>query len=1011
MSRVSLCLLFLTLSFDLAAQAIRTNAGFNRNQIPRNDDGSSFSQSLGFNINFFGRQRSSVYVNNNGNLTFDLALAEYTPIGLIGIRREIIAGFWADVDTRGFASKLVTYGSDTVDGRRAFGANYLDVGYFNTKSEKVNRFQIILIDRSDTGPGNFDIEYNYERIRWETGDVSGGFFGFGGISGRVGYSNGTGQPGTSFELAGSGIPGSFLDANPNGLINRRINSDVPGRLVFQARNGIVQQNLTSTIPSISFLAPFGGDAPPPQTVIISSQGNAATFTASVAPGAPWLSVTPTSGTTPATLRVGVNTAGLNAGSYTGSIIITPAAASGITPLIIPVTLIVALPASECSYRITPGSFVSGSAANSATLRLFSPAGCLWNVSSNSSFVTITSGNIGSGEGVISFSVAPNTGDWRAGTITAGGLSYTVVQSANIALIQEQICRVTTIAGTGEAGYSGDNGPALSARLNDPRAVVTTPVNDAIIADTGNLRIRKWTQDIIIRAFAGNGQPGFAGDGANALAASFQPAAMVLDSNANLLIADETNHVIRRVDFLGRVTTLAGTGRPGFSRDGTPATEAQLNSPRGLAIGPGDTIYIADTGNHVIRTIQRDGTIKTFAGSGSPGFGGDQGFASNAIFNTPTGLAATTTGDLYIADTGNHRVRVIDSQANVRTVAGNGVAGYAGDGGQAALARLNGPVSLAIDDQARLYIADRGNHRIRQVTLGANTIVTAAGTGTAAFNGDGIGPQTAFNGPLGVSVDTESKIWVADSGNHRVRRIACGLGIPPNLELPRITSVTSAASIAVPQVTPFTRLLIQGENLASDTVAWDESSPDLLADAGLSRLKIDGKTAYLISVSPKEIVAMVPDTRVRGTVPLELTTRRGLTIAPIEIDTFAPALFTSRIDGVDFVRASLADESVTVDATRPSRAGERIAILATGLGATDPGSRDGVASPNPLAAVSLSSMILTLGESMATVEEASMIAPGLFRVVFTVPDGVSGNMPVLLEIEGRRSQAGVVLAIE
>ena len=135
--------------------------------------------------------------------------------------------------------------------------------------------------------------------------------------------------------------------------------------------------------------------------------------------------------------------------------------------------------------------------------------------------------------------------------------------------------------------------------------------------------------------------------ANPQAGPFQPSAMVLDSFANLYIADEVNHVIRRVDFLGRVTTIAGvSGRAGFSTNGTPANEAVLNSPRGVAIGPGDQVFIADTGNHVIRVVERDGTIKTFAGSGSPGFGGDFGFASNAVFNTPTGLAINAAGDLY-----------------------------------------------------------------------------------------------------------------------------------------------------------------------------------------------------------------------------------------------------------------------------------------------------------------------------------------------------------------------------
>ena len=159
---------------DLSAQAIRRLPGFQKNFIPANDDGSSDRVQLPFTINFFGRLRNSGYVNNNGNITFDAALATFTPFGLENTQREIIAAFFADVDTRNAASSLVYYGEDTIDGRKAFGINYFTVGYFASHADKLNTFQIVLIDRSDTGSGNFDVEFNYERIQWETGDASGG---------------------------------------------------------------------------------------------------------------------------------------------------------------------------------------------------------------------------------------------------------------------------------------------------------------------------------------------------------------------------------------------------------------------------------------------------------------------------------------------------------------------------------------------------------------------------------------------------------------------------------------------------------------------------------------------------------------------------------------------------------------------------------------------------------------------------------------------------------------------
>jgi hypothetical protein len=221
------------------AAAIRTGL-FNTNTLSANDDDSTGSVSLGFDANFFGRTSDSVYVNNNGNLTFNEPLSTYTPFGLTATHTEIIAPYFADVDTRGSGSGLVTYGTGSVDGHKAFGVNYPNVGYFDSHTDKLNNFQVVLIDRSDTGAGNFDIEYNYNQIQWETGDASGGRSSVGGTSAHVGYSNGSGNPGTSFELPGSGSPGSFLDSNlATGLIHHSLDSDVAGRYVFSARNGSI----------------------------------------------------------------------------------------------------------------------------------------------------------------------------------------------------------------------------------------------------------------------------------------------------------------------------------------------------------------------------------------------------------------------------------------------------------------------------------------------------------------------------------------------------------------------------------------------------------------------------------------------------------------------------------------------------------------------------------------------------------------------------------------------------
>ncbi|MBI3934132.1 MAG: hypothetical protein HY316_05540 [Acidobacteria bacterium] len=239
------------------AQAVRNNPGFATSSIPRNDDGSTTTAiNLGFPVNFFGANFSSAYVNNNGNITFGGALSTFTPEGLVASPLRIIAPFWGDVDTRAAGSALVTYGPDVVDGHRAFGANWVNVGYYNAHDDKLNSFQLVLIDRSDIAPGDFDIEFNYDRIEWETGDASGGSGGFGGTSASAGYSNGEGKPESSFEILGSRINGVFLDSNRNGLRYRRLNSTQRGRLVFFVRSGFV--GCTYSILSLTLDYPWEG---------------------------------------------------------------------------------------------------------------------------------------------------------------------------------------------------------------------------------------------------------------------------------------------------------------------------------------------------------------------------------------------------------------------------------------------------------------------------------------------------------------------------------------------------------------------------------------------------------------------------------------------------------------------------------------------------------------------------------------------------------------------------------
>ncbi|MDQ6737803.1 MAG: PEP-CTERM sorting domain-containing protein [Gemmatimonadota bacterium] len=242
-------------ALTVSGQAFRPNAGFTTSSLPANDDGSTGPTNLGFTANFFGASYTQAYLNNNGNITFAGPLATYTPFGLTGGGvPPIIAPFFADVDTRGAGSALLTYGSSTVSGHNAFGVDWNGVGYFGSHTDKLNVFQLVLIDRSDTGAGNFDFEFNYGPIQWETGDASGGTGGLGGSCAAAGYSNGLASPNTvSYELPGSHTCGALINGGANALSTGMFNSTQTGRYLFAVRNGQVVTNTTPEPGSLALL--------------------------------------------------------------------------------------------------------------------------------------------------------------------------------------------------------------------------------------------------------------------------------------------------------------------------------------------------------------------------------------------------------------------------------------------------------------------------------------------------------------------------------------------------------------------------------------------------------------------------------------------------------------------------------------------------------------------------------------------------------------------------------------
>ncbi|MFJ8470944.1 RICIN domain-containing protein [Kitasatospora sp. NPDC094011] len=332
--------------------------------------------------------------------------------------------------------------------------------------------------------------------------------------------------------------------------------------------------------------------------------------------------------------------------------------------------------------------------------------------------------------------------------------------------------ISTIAGTGVAGPKGDNGPAVAAELNRPFGIAVDRTGTLYFADRDNHRVRKVTTDGRISTVAGTGTGGFAGDGGPAVKAQLNyPRGVFVDGTGTLYIADTDNHRIRKVAADGTISTVAGTGTAGFSGDGGPAAKAQLDGPFWVVADGAGVLHIADYNNHRVRRVAADGTIGTVAGTGTAGFGGDDGPAGKAQLNRPHGLALDGAGTLYIADSLNHRVRKVAADGTIGTVAGTGTAGFNGDGGPAAQAQLNVPTGVVVDGAGVLHIAEYSNHRVRRVAADG-TIGTVAGTGTAGSTGDG-GPaaQAQLNNPLGLAVDCVDTLHISEYSGQRIRRIA------------------------------------------------------------------------------------------------------------------------------------------------------------------------------------------------------------------------------------------------
>jgi len=607
--------------------------------------------------------------------------------------------------------------------------------------------------------------------------------------------------------------------------------------------------------------------------------------------------------------------------------------------------------------------------------------------------------------------------------------------------------ISTFAGNGQNGYSGDNGPATSAELTAPNGVAVDANGDVYIADGAGV-VRKVANGTIT-TLAGTGQFGYSGDGGPAVKAQLgAPTGVAVDSSGNVYIA-QLNGLRKVAD--GIITTAAGNGTASYAGDNGPATNAELNHPAGVGVDLDGNIYIGDMEDNVIREVS-NGTITTVAGNGTEGYAGDGHAAAAANLNCPTrvildanadlyiadstnavirkvthgiitefkgpaGVAVDGAGNLYIADYGNNCIRKV-TNGIITTVAGDGTRGYSGDGGPAEVAQLSGPAAVAVDTKGNVYIADSGNHVIRMLSNGI--ITTIAGTGKPGFSGDnGPAVEASLNQPSDVAVDSSGNLYIADTGNNRVRMLTAGA-------VPTISGVVNAASFEGP-ITPGGFVTIYGQNFATAAAGWSSAITDgktLPTRLEGVSVQINGKDCFVNYASPSQLNVLTPPDATIGmnaqSVSVKVTTAQGTAASSAMMTEISPAFFSYSLGGKLYPAAIFANSTEYVASvgalpgasSRPAKPGDYIELFANGLGPT--------LTPYPVGQVlfaaypiaNLSQVQVTIGGKAAPVLYAGMTFAGVFQINVQVPSGIAdGDLPVLLTVARESSPPGTVLTFQ
>ncbi len=577
--------------------------------------------------------------------------------------------------------------------------------------------------------------------------------------------------------------------------------------------------------------------------------------------------------------------------------------------------------------------------------------------------------------------------------------------------------MSTIAGNGVAGYSGDGGAATSAGLFNPRGIVSDPAGNVYFCDFSNNRVRKIATNGTITTVAGTGVAGYNGDNiAGTKAQLNQPYRVALDPAGNLYIADPGNNRIRKLAPNGIITTVAGNGSSNYSGDGGPATGAALAYAEDAVIDVFGNLFIADSANNVIRKVSTSGIITTVAGNGflaGTGIGsysGDGGPATRATLANPVSLAVDPAGNIFISDQQNNVVRKVDTSGIITTVAGTGAFSFSGDGGPASKATFGYPAGVALDAAGNLYIVDVNNNRLR-VMLTNGTITTVAGNGSAAYSGDG-GPATsaALNAPRSVAVGTFGDVYIADFSNNRVRQLTPS---SPTLGL----TTNGASNIEVGAANAW--ITIKGTNLApaGDTRSWQASDfvggqmPTSLDGVSVT---MNGLNAYVYYISPGQVNVLAPPSLPTGLVIIQVT-NNGVksAAASVVFQAYSPAFFV--FNGGPYVAAVHASGAIIGPTTlfpgvsTPAKPGETIMLYANGFGPTSAPVVAGASSQSG----SLPTIpVITIGGAPATVTFAGLISPGLYQFNVVVPaSATSGDNAIAATYSGFTTQAGALLTVQ